>query len=454
MENNGNNKTQSRREFFKEASKRTLPILGFALFASTPFLTSCGKDPEPSGCYNSCSKVCSDNCSGTCSGGCNGSSTSSGCSSCGSSCNSSCGSNCAEICSRSCGDECSNDCGNECSNGCNTTCANDCGNNCTNSANNSPNDTISEASGSVDGYEYVDLGLSVKWARCNVGATRPQDDGRRELNPVNSIYPTEDDLRNFLVSNGYWTATGLEVEIAGNSNLDLATKFWGNAWHSPSKSEWEELKNNCDYELFVLEGVTGIKLKSRINGNSIFISLNPQLQNIDSAVKLILSTYYSQIFYFSPFVGSICKLGTYANHPFNLSTYNLNDNQHDGSRGYIRAVTTGSGGITNCNGNCTNTATNNCSSCQIGCSTSCLQQCSSNCTTGCKTGCTGSCVNGCNTLCGGSCHYSCGGTCSYVSAGSHCTAGTCATTCSNYCYRTCTLACSQSCMSCCITSSK
>ena len=29
----------------------------------------------------------------------------------------------------------------------------------------------------VNGHEYVDLGLSVKWATCNIGATRPSEFG-------------------------------------------------------------------------------------------------------------------------------------------------------------------------------------------------------------------------------------------------------------------------------------
>lgn len=31
--------------------------------------------------------------------------------------------------------------------------------------------------GETNGYQYVDLGLSVKWATCNVGATSPYDTG-------------------------------------------------------------------------------------------------------------------------------------------------------------------------------------------------------------------------------------------------------------------------------------
>ena len=34
-----------------------------------------------------------------------------------------------------------------------------------------------QATGSINGHEYVDLGLSVKWATCNVGASSPSDYG-------------------------------------------------------------------------------------------------------------------------------------------------------------------------------------------------------------------------------------------------------------------------------------
>ena len=32
-------------------------------------------------------------------------------------------------------------------------------------------------SGTLNGHEYVNLGLSVKWATCNVGASRPEQCG-------------------------------------------------------------------------------------------------------------------------------------------------------------------------------------------------------------------------------------------------------------------------------------
>ena len=37
--------------------------------------------------------------------------------------------------------------------------------------------SITSSTGTINGYEYVDLGLSVKWAMCNIGASSPSDYG-------------------------------------------------------------------------------------------------------------------------------------------------------------------------------------------------------------------------------------------------------------------------------------
>lgn len=70
MENNKKNKElQSRREFFKNAAKGALPILGAVLLASAPVVTQAAE--EPMGCNHGCIRVCSGSlCQGTCQGGC------------------------------------------------------------------------------------------------------------------------------------------------------------------------------------------------------------------------------------------------------------------------------------------------------------------------------------------------------------------------------------------------
>lgn len=435
-----NKKLQSRREFFKEASEKALPILGMALFASTPILNSCTKDSTPSECNG-----CSNNCEGN--------STSSVCSSCNNNCQNSSTSTGCSSCSDGCENSSTNSGCDNCSSGCDSGCINECSNNCSNSANNSSNDTISEASGLVGGHEYVDLGLSVMWARCNVGATLPHKSGKYARVPYFNLSDAE--KYSILSSLGLYTGNEEIADLGGVEAFDLATENWGTSWKTPSNSEWQELRENCNFEAFELEGVAGVKIISQINGKSIFIPLSGEylgdnLSNIGSWVILHTSTFNIRYFDISSqFFQTYRTSSGEIKHKFFSSLF------YNKCRPFTRAVTTGlGGGSTSCNGNCTNTAQNNCSSCQVGCSNGCSQQCASNCSTGCKSTCQGTCPNGCSTLCGGACKSSCGGTCSYVSSGSSCTSGTCATTCRNYCFRTCSLACSESCMSCCITSSK
>ena len=67
-----NEELQSRREFFKQAAKAALPVVGAAIMASVPFV----KSEAATGCYNGgcmygCDGGCNDSCYGSCKGTCN-----------------------------------------------------------------------------------------------------------------------------------------------------------------------------------------------------------------------------------------------------------------------------------------------------------------------------------------------------------------------------------------------
>lgn len=79
--NKKNEELQSRREFFKNAAKGVLPILGAVVLANIPFVSNAeeaeGCDYGCSGscwssCQSSCRGYCSSGCTGSCSGGCKG----------------------------------------------------------------------------------------------------------------------------------------------------------------------------------------------------------------------------------------------------------------------------------------------------------------------------------------------------------------------------------------------
>ncbi len=119
-------------------------------------------------------------------------------------------------------------------------------------------------SNTVNGYEYVDLGLSVKWATCNVGASSPEDYG--------DYYAWGETSTKSNYNSSTSTTRGKEMsDIAGNAQYDVARKKWGSSWRMPTKAEFQELVDNCTWTRTTQNGVNGCKVTSKKNGNSIFL---------------------------------------------------------------------------------------------------------------------------------------------------------------------------------------
>ena len=114
-------------------------------------------------------------------------------------------------------------------------------------------------------YEFVDLGLSVKWATCNIGATKPEESGlyfqwgdtqgwtaEQVANgekvfdwehykwcngSINTITKYNDDPYNGIVDNKFT----LDIED------DAAHVLIGGGARMPTKEEYEELLKGCTY---------------------------------------------------------------------------------------------------------------------------------------------------------------------------------------------------------------
>ena len=116
---------------------------------------------------------------------------------------------------------------------------------------------------SINGHDYVDLGLSVKWATCNIGAKRPSDYGNYYAWGETKTKPTytEEDSKTSGKSIG---------DIAGNSNYDTARANWGGTWRLPTKAEIQELVNKCTWTWTTQGGHNGYRVTGP-NGNSIFL---------------------------------------------------------------------------------------------------------------------------------------------------------------------------------------
>ena len=115
-------------------------------------------------------------------------------------------------------------------------------------------------------YSAVDLGLSVKWATCNVGASSPEEYGcyyawgetEEKSNYTKSTY-------EHYTYNRY---PDIGTEISGTVH-DVAHVKWGNGWRMPTKSEIDELRY-CTWNWTYVNGVYGAQITGS-NGNSIFL---------------------------------------------------------------------------------------------------------------------------------------------------------------------------------------
>ena len=111
----------------------------------------------------------------------------------------------------------------------------------------------------INGHEYVDLGLSVKWATCNVGASSPEDYGNYYAWGETKTKSDYSDSNRVTYS-----------KIGGDSRYDAARANWGGSWRIPTKAELEELKDNCTWTWMTQCGKNGYRLTGP-NGNSIFL---------------------------------------------------------------------------------------------------------------------------------------------------------------------------------------
>ena len=147
----------------------------------------------------------------------------------------------------------------------------------------------------------VDLGLSVNWAKMNVGASIPEEcglffawgetkgyssntsDGHKfDYAEYKWMTPSQSSpywINKYQIADnwtdGCWFDSNQHFIGDGKMVLepadDAATASWGGSWRMPTIGECQELINNCTAEWTRQSGVYGCKLTSRKNGNSIFL---------------------------------------------------------------------------------------------------------------------------------------------------------------------------------------
>ena len=159
---------------------------------------------------------------------------------------------------------------------------------------------VSKPTGTVKGYGYVDLGLSVKWATHNIGAETPEEFGDYyawgEIRTKNNyewqtykfaITPDPRFLDGFSKYDVkfpegrlfIYESEAINLETKLESVDDAAHMTWGGSWRMPTHEEWEELKEKCIWIWTSINGHVGYKIISKKNGKSIFLPAAGQIRS-------------------------------------------------------------------------------------------------------------------------------------------------------------------------------
>jgi TonB family protein len=134
----------------------------------------------------------------------------------------------------------------------------------------------------INGHEFVDLGLSVKWATCNVGANAPHETGGSyawgETEEKSSYswntYKWQQYKRNYTFCLSKYCTSASFGAVDNKKVLeaadDVASVKWGGKWRMPTFEEQQELWERCKWTRMAQNGVDGYQITGP-NGKSIFL---------------------------------------------------------------------------------------------------------------------------------------------------------------------------------------
>lgn len=119
--------------------------------------------------------------------------------------------------------------------------------------------------------DAIDLGLSsgLKWASCNLGATKPEGFGDYYAWGETKVKESYDWSTYIHCDGTAKTCYNLGSNISGTS-YDVARAKWGGTWRMPTNEEMKELIDECKHEWVYINDVYGIEFTGP-NGNSIFL---------------------------------------------------------------------------------------------------------------------------------------------------------------------------------------
>ena len=200
----------------------------------------------------------------------------------------------------------------------------------------------------------VDLGLSVLWADCNVGAESPEQCGVRfawgETSP--KTYYSEYNykhMKTFPAENMWWYCKYAKKadNLMGGSFTDGKTRLepeddaartnWGGKWRMPTKEEFAELYQKCEWTEDTVNGVAGYRVTSKVPGytsKSIFLPFTPGPKEGTLAYYMERGTYMTS---------DLSSVNTNSCAAFIISHYEFGPGSFELDLGYARIETWANG---------------------------------------------------------------------------------------------------------------
>lgn len=195
----------------------------------------------------------------------------------------------------------------------------------------------------LNNHKFVDLGLSVKWATCNIGAEEPYEKGdtyawgeieTKDYHGVGSYFDYYISPYGERVFLDYYC--GGKERIVPNSGHDVAREKWGSVWRMPTIEEYKELFDSCVWTPSKKKGQQGYTVTGP-NGNTIFLPLtgtdqyeNPGIYWTSDLYKFQPYDWLAWCFCLNPFY--------YDRKDIILNKYHLIEQCGRSLGGYIRPV--------------------------------------------------------------------------------------------------------------------
>lgn len=144
---------------------------------------------------------------------------------------------------------------------------------------------VPKENGVENGHDYIEMGLSVRWATMNIGASSPEEYGgmyswgETELKSDYSwsSYKWCDGSYAYMTKYGIGRGFGVtDNKIILEPEDDVAQVQWGGGWRMPTKAEIAELRKKCIWTYENVNGVDGFTVTSDVWGytdRSIFLPI-------------------------------------------------------------------------------------------------------------------------------------------------------------------------------------